>query len=400
MNRQDFIKHFTALGLGACFLPSLLSSCDTTEGPFPRFESNFSGKVLIIGAGAAGITAGYVLSQYGIDFEIIEAAPTYGGRVKEAADFTEFPIDLGAEWIHTDASILSTLINDPSVDANIDIINYSPESLYLWNNGKLKKRNLFTNFYGELKFKNTTWFSFFETYMIPAIRDKMVLNSPVAAIDYSTDQIKVTNTRGEEFTADKLILTVPLTTLKQSQITFTPALPASKTNALAGVEMPDGLKVFIEFSEDFYPDMTYTGGISALLNETKGEKIYYDAAFGKGSDRNILALFTVGEPATAYTSLPNDDALIAYVLNELDEMFDGKASRTYIKHISQNWSKEPYIGGSYSHYEDESVRADLIASIDNKIYFAGETYAPEDYATVHGAGQSAFVAVEQILKDS
>ena len=398
MNRQEFIKNCTALGLGAFLFPSLLNSCDSTEDPFPQFDVNFSGKVLIIGAGAAGITAAYVLSQYGIDFELIEAAPTYGGRVKESVNFTDFPIDLGAEWIHTDGSILSVLVNDPNVDARIELINYSPETISLWKNGKLRRRNFFSNFYGELKFKNTTWFSFFETYMVPAIRDKMILNSPVSTIDYSTDQISVTNTRNEQFTGDRLILTVPLTVLKQERIDFNPPLPAWKTDALRGVEMPDGVKVFIEFSEDFYPDLTYTGGISELTSDTDGEKIYYDAAFGKDSDRNIMALFTVGEPATQYTSLPNDAALIAFILNELDEIFDGKASQSYVRHISQNWSNEPFIGGSYSHYQDESVREDLIAPVDGKIYFAGETYAPEDYATVHGAGQSAFVAVEEILK--
>jgi len=34
----------------------------------------------------------------------------------------------------------------------------------------------------------------------------------------------------------------------------------------------------------------------------------------------------------------------------------------------------------------------------DKIFFAGEAYA-EDYSTVHGAAESAFEVVEQILKN-
>ncbi|MCE7997010.1 MAG: FAD-dependent oxidoreductase [Roseivirga sp.] len=398
MNRKEFIKTCSALGIGAWMFPSLLTGCSSEEDAFPEFEVNFAGKVLIVGAGAAGITAGYVLSQYGIDFEIIEAAPVYGGRVKEAVNFADFPIDLGAEWIHTDATILPVLINDPEVDASIDLINYSPESLYVWNNNKLKKRNFFTNFYGELKFKSTTWYSFFDNYMIPAVRNKLTLNSPVSHIDYSSDKVSITNTNNEVFEGDRLILTVPLTILKQNSINFNPPLPDRKINALNEIEMPDGIKVFMEFSERFYPDLTYDGGLSAILNETDGEKIYYDAAFGKDTNKNILGLFTVGKPASQYTDIATDAELIQYILNELDQMFDGKATPNYVKHVTQNWTNEPYIGGSYTHGDNSSASPVLKEPIDGKIYFAGETYAPEDYATVHGAAQSAFVAVEEILK--
>lgn len=52
---------------------------------------NFSGKVLIIGAGSAGMMAAYTFQQYGIDFALIEAGPTFGGRVKKNNDIHGFP---------------------------------------------------------------------------------------------------------------------------------------------------------------------------------------------------------------------------------------------------------------------------------------------------------------------
>ncbi len=393
MNRSEFIKTCSVLGLGALF-PSMITSCSSEEDFFPQFENNFSGKVLIIGAGAAGITAGYVLSQYGVDFEIVEASPVYGGRVKEAAGFADFPIDLGAEWVHTDGSILATLVNDPAVDASIDLVNYSPETLSIWKNGKLRKRNFYTNFYGELKFKNTTWFSFFEDYMVPSIRNRIVLNSPIASINYSGAEVVATGTNGQEYRGDRVICTVPLAILKRNSINFTPALPDSFTNALDEVYMPDGIKVFMEFSERFYPELLADGSVFELL---EGDKLYYDAAFGKDSDRNIFALFAVGEKATEYASIDTDENLIQYILNKLDQIFDGKASQTYIKHVTQNWTKEPYIGGSYTH-GDFDVIDSLKARFSDRLYFAGETFAPDATATAHGAARSAFVAVEEILR--
>jgi len=69
--------------------------------------------VAIVGAGAAGLAAGYLLQRYRVDFEIIEAAPVYGGRLKRAEGFADFPIDLGAEWIHTHPVVLAEILNQP-----------------------------------------------------------------------------------------------------------------------------------------------------------------------------------------------------------------------------------------------------------------------------------------------
>ena len=41
-----------------------------------------SNKVIIIGAGAAGLSTTYLLNQKGIQVQILEASATYGGRMK------------------------------------------------------------------------------------------------------------------------------------------------------------------------------------------------------------------------------------------------------------------------------------------------------------------------------
>ncbi len=395
MNRKEFLKRCSALGLGAIAFPTLAVSCKEEPDFIPSLDVNFSGKVLIIGAGAAGMAAGHLLNQYNIDFEIIEAAPIYGGRIKEITGFADFPIDLGGEWIHTDPSILGSLLNDPTTNADVEIIKYRPKNISVIKDGELKRRNFFSNFYSEFKFKNTTWFGFFDDYIVPGIRNRMILNSPVASIDYSGNSIQVRNTNGNLFEGDKLILTVPTTILQDGLINFTPALPQDKINAWNDISMPDGLKVFIEFSEQFYPDIAVPGGLSAFMDDSDGSKIFYDAAFNKDSNRNIFGLFSVGEPASTYTNL-SDQAIVDRLIGELDEAFDGKASQTYVKHVVQNWSAEPYIGGSYSHNMDDSIQSAIQRPVDSKLYFAGEAYA-EDWATVHGAGLSGMAIAEQII---
>ena len=70
---------------------------------------NFEGKVIIIGAGAAGLAAAKILQRNNIDYLILEASNRYGGRLKENKTLADFPIDLGAEWIHHLPTVLNRL---------------------------------------------------------------------------------------------------------------------------------------------------------------------------------------------------------------------------------------------------------------------------------------------------
>lgn len=83
--------------------------------------------ILIVGAGAAGLTAAYTLTQNGnTDFVILEADGRLGGRLLKTDDFASFPIDLGGEWIHVKPSVLDEILQD---DINHDIfktVRYEP----------------------------------------------------------------------------------------------------------------------------------------------------------------------------------------------------------------------------------------------------------------------------------
>lgn len=56
-------------------------------------------KVLILGAGAAGITAAKTLHDQGVtDFVVLEGQDYIGGRMKQAS-FAGMKVELGANWI-------------------------------------------------------------------------------------------------------------------------------------------------------------------------------------------------------------------------------------------------------------------------------------------------------------
>ncbi|MEZ7924683.1 MAG: FAD-dependent oxidoreductase, partial [Flavobacteriales bacterium] len=90
-------------------------ACKKEETPniYENTEIGFQGDVIIVGAGASGLAAAKKLEEEGISYQILEATNKLGGRIQKDETFADFPIDLGAEWIHEDKSILNYLINQP-----------------------------------------------------------------------------------------------------------------------------------------------------------------------------------------------------------------------------------------------------------------------------------------------
>lgn len=371
MTRVEFIKMCGILGISIPF-QSTLMACGSDESVDTN-DSNaipFSGKVIIIGAGAGGLSAGYLLQQQGIDFEILEASSVYGGRMKINTDFADFPIPLGAEWLETNTSIFQEIVNDASIAVNVETVADAPDR----------------------KFVNSSWFSFFDEYIVPSVVNKITYNTIVQSIDYSGNQVIVTTQNGQH-SADKIIVSVPLKILQDGDINFLPSLPQDKLNAINSTNIWEGFKAFFEFSEKFYDDELEF----IITPSTDGEKIYYNAAFGQNTTKNILGLFTVGKPALDYIAL-SGDALKDYILNELNGIYANQATPNYIKHVVQNWNNEPFIKAGYmsDHANSQTVQK-LSESVADKIYFAGGAYTDgEDWVSVHTAAQSAKVAVNKI----
>jgi len=367
MTRKEFVKISGILGMGLPLQASLLSCNKGDEN-----GTKFSGKVIIIGAGAGGLSAGYLLQQQGIDFEILEASSMYGGRMRINNDFADFPIPLGAEWLETNTNIFQEIVNDSSIAVRVETIEDAPDR----------------------KFVNYSWFNYFSEYIVPSIANKIVYNTAVQSIDYSSDQI-VINSKNGQHTADKVIVSVPLKILQDRDLDFFPKLPQDKLDAISGTTIWEGFKAFFEFSKKFYYD-NYEFDITPASD---GEKIYYNAAYGQNSLKNILGLFVVGKPALDFIALSGDE-LKDFILNELDGIYSNQATSNYIKHITQNWNDEPFIKAGYmTDYADWRTVKKLGESVANKLYFAGGAFTDgEDWVSVHTAAQSSKKAIEEIVK--
>ena len=202
------------------------------------------------------------LEEEGVSYQILEATEKWGGRIQKNVDFADFPIDLGAEWIHEDKSILNYIINQPGDEPSIETILYQPMDVYEVVNQTVSQisnqdmLDYYANYITEYKFKHTTWSDFIYDNFAQNVEQNIIYDSKVTSIDYSGENILITTENGTEYQTDKVIVTVSLGVLKSNAITFNPSLPAEKINAILAVEFLPGFKLFMKFSDKFYPDIT------------------------------------------------------------------------------------------------------------------------------------------------
>lgn len=351
--------------------------------------------MIVIGAGPAGMTAAHLLRQRGVDVQVLEAGPTHGGRIRHDLDFADFPISLGAEWVHVEADILDEAVNDASVEVATELVAYQPEDQVAYFDGAVTLAPLEPSvFDGDLKFKGSSWLDFFDTYLWPGISDTVVFNAQVTNVDHTGDLVVLTDAAGNTYEAAGVIITVPLRILQRGDLTFVPALEPTRLAAIDEAVVWSGLKAFFEFDEAFYP-----AAVAFEDSETvDGQRLFYDAAYGQNTDQHILGLFAVGAQAEAYQA-QSDDEFVEGVLAELDVVFDGAASRSYKRHLVQNWNDEPFAGAAY--LEDDApsdISATLAKPVSDRVQFAGDAYTEfDDWSSVHAAIRSAVDTVQRML---
>jgi len=137
-------------------------------------------------------------------------------------------------------------------------------------------------------------------------------------------------------------------------------------------------------------------------------------------DTYVVAAFATSDFADRATALPEKE-LIRRILQQLDDMFHDNqgfklyghseahpktnipnpASKFFLEYRIQDWSKEPFIKGGYSHpamTANKKIRETLAAPIQNRVFWAGEATHPKAYMTMHGAIETGDFAAKELME--
>lgn len=420
-------------------------------------------EIIIIGAGASGLSAALRLTdQYHVT--ILEARNRIGGRIHtlDKSEFTSV-VELGAEFIHGNLPTTFELIQKynlkttPAGGIPIRLVNGKlvPGDFYFdhWDEFAKQLRKLkqdlpvaeFLNIY----FKDEKYESlrnsirgFAEGYdaadtnlaSIFALRDEwlnerdekqfrlvdgygklmqcmaddvqlkggdIILNSAVNQIKWNKNNVEVGCLSGEKYTAERLIITVPVGVMQSKSIKFLPAIPHIES-AFQKLGYGHVIKFLFEFESKLWetdnaPAVKNMGFLFAQAEIPTWWTQY-------PSPQPLLTGWLAGPSAHALKT-KSDDELDKIALHSLSDIFGMDINEISNKLIAKqliNWPADEFAMGAYSYatVNAHEARKIIMQGVDDTIWFAGEgIYDGREMGTVEAALASGKKIAENFLSN-
>jgi monoamine oxidase len=220
----------------------------------------------------------------------------------------------------------------------------------------------------------------------------IILNNPVKEINSVGNTVKIFTDK-DKFTADYVVVTVPLGVLKKKTIKFTPSLPNSKRLAIASLGMGVLNKCYLRFEKPFWPD-----NVDWIEHTSKQSGQWCEwVSFKRVADIPVLLGFNAADFGRKLESLSDSDT-IKSAMDTLRKIFGPNIPEPIDYQITR-WASDIFSYGSYSFNSIGTTpksRNALRSPINNKLFFAGEACSVDYFGTTHGAYLSGIAAAREI----
>ncbi|MFL1380554.1 flavin monoamine oxidase family protein [Nocardiopsis protaetiae] len=222
------------------------------------------------------------------------------------------------------------------------------------------------------------------------------LEHVVLAVSHDADgvSVRVDTPEGERvLDADRVVVTLPLGVLKAGQVDFHPELPEDKRLAIERLGNGRLEKLFLRFDEVFWGDAE----VLVHLGTDEGAWFHWYAG-QRVLGVPVLVSRNGGAPAR-FLARMSEGEVVEHAMASLRTMFR-KAPDPVDHHLS-DWMDDPFSRGAFSYTAVGSGDGDRIAlraSVDDRVFFAGEATEIEHIATVHGALLSGLRAADMVLE--
>lgn len=199
-----------------------------------------------------------------------------------------------------------------------------------------------------------------EEYALP-----IELNTVVTLIvTTDPDVVQIFTGTGQMIQAKFVLVTVPLSVLKRRSISFEPALPQWKQNAIDSMGFGDTDKIILQFDRVFWnPKLTSFFVAGSPF------------PFAVCAKKKRILVFMIGGTRARSMEATSDNTTISTVIQHLQAAFPGKSFNLQRHRISR-WTQDPYAGGSYSYYALNTSLAtfDILAKAcsQHRLHWAGE----------------------------
>lgn len=457
MNRRELLQRLAYVVPAGMMFPSLLQSCAPKD---PPLKPVYDGKVIIIGAGISGLHAAQLIKAQNIDVEILEATDLFGGRIKVNADFFDFPLEQGADFIYgnnnawysaiegTGISMVEVPVNpayvmdgvpklESELGSDIDFQNAQSfiNNIASWNGPDLTLENAIVSAQiaerarhvveGEVA---TPKGASSNSISVKGVSENLNLWNDGEGRYFSQNQTLVQIVGNLYSNVLPLVkFNTPITNIDYNdptQIVLTDA--NGETHECTRIIITVPLAVLKAGDINFSPTLPVgttaawnrvgmAGGIKVALSffvnfwnkqvssiYTNGyAREYYACGMGRSNSNKVLTATLMGSQADAMAG-KTDEEIISLLLADLDAIYDGQASHQFNEEESYvfDWSKQPYTKGaiSYPVVSGTGATKTMATPIEDRIFWAGEATALNgNNGTVQGGIESSERAVIELF---
>ncbi|KAK7139656.1 hypothetical protein R3I93_016709 [Phoxinus phoxinus] len=433
----------------------------------PLLPESQHNKVLVIGAGAAGLAAARQLQNFGMQVVVLEARERIGGRVWDDASLgmtvgrgaqivngcVNNPIALMCEQLGLQMHRLGVrceliqdggLVTDPALDKRMDFhFNAVLDAVSEWRKDKPQSQDaplgekiqeVYKTFLQESGLHFTeleekvlhfhlsnleyacgstlgqvsarSWdhnecfaqFSGDHTLLTDGYSSVLHslaqgldirLNTAVQHVEYSGDAVKVTSACGSHWTAQKVLVTVPLALLQKNTVSFSPPLPERKLKAIHSLGAGAIEKVALQFPTRFWDSKVqgadYFGHVPTSAEKRGLFSVFYDMR-PQGEECVLMTVIT-GEALALVRDL-QDSQVVDLCMSVLRELFREQEVPEPVQFLVTHWSRDSWAQMSYSFVKTggSGEAYDIMAEdVQGKLFFAGEATNRHFPQTVTGA---------------
>jgi monoamine oxidase len=316
---------------------------------------------LIIGGGISGCVMARQLAQHHLDFKLVEAQPTLGGRIQS----TEQGLDLGPTWFWPHQHSVKTLLDD----LNIEIFDQYTQGDYVYQTGPNSPIKRAPNQQDMLSHRIKGGMGAMITALTNTLpQDRILLNSPVSNITKRDNLWQVTLNNGDELSCDQLWLGMPP---RKVVPLFLAADHCVLSNALVShlqaqqTWMSAQAKFVAVYEKPFWREAGLSGqGFSRVgpmveINDASADNTSTD-------QKSPAALFGfIGVPAVNRQSL-DEQTLINACVSQLGQMF-GEAALSPTRTHYIDWANNAFISSSadvsepsqHAHFDQARFKTEL-----------------------------------------
>ena len=357
-------------------------------------------KVVILGAGMAGLVAGYELLQLGHDITILEAQMWPGGRVHTLREpFSDgLYAEAGAARIPDDHDL--TLKYVKLFDVPLEPMYPSRLSTLRFDGGSRREvppegftEALGQNFGSELGGRPSRWRKIkggndlLPRAFAQRLSTKILYGSPVVKIEQDAKSARVTFLHGgtpQTISADRVLCTIPFSVLRTIEL---PGMSERKLDVIKQARYAGVSRVYLQSRNRFWE----TKGLSGFAFTQSAVEIWQPTWSQPGPRGIIMTYARPGEAERVSNLNPSDR--VSSTLNQLDEMFPG-LRENFEGGTSKCWVEDPWAKGAWCFVGFREFGT-ATAVEGGRIHFAGE-HLSQWSSWMQGALSSGLRAVKEI----